>query len=67
MADNQDYTNGDRPPGTGNGRLPRARKSELAELRQAIGPDGVPDYTTLYYAEKRLLRKQTSPPCSMPA
>lgn len=44
-----------------------ARLSEWSELRQVLGLDEVPDYSTLCYAEHRLLKKASSPGCSMPA
>jgi hypothetical protein len=40
------------------------RLGEWAELRQVLGLKGVPDYTTLFYADQRLLKKTPSPPCS---
>ena len=33
---------------------------DFAELRQDLGPDKVPHYSTLCYAERRLLKKGTS-------
>lgn len=42
------------------------RLGEWAELRQALELSEVPDYSTLCYAEERLLKKRTSPPCSTP-
>src|SRR5215831_1833371 len=43
---------------------------DFAELRQDLGLEQVPHYTTLYYAARRLLKKGTSscsssrPPCA---
>ncbi len=42
------------------------RLSEWAELRRVLGLEQVPDYTTLYYADQRLLKKTASRPCSTP-
>ena len=43
------------------------RLSEWAELRQVLDLKDVPDYSTLCYAEERLLKKVTLPPFLMPA
>ena len=40
------------------------RLGEWAELRQVLGLKRVPDYSTLYYADRRLLKKTALPPCS---
>lgn len=42
----------------------QVRLSEWAELRQVLGLEQVPDYSTLCYAEQRLLKKSPSTPCS---
>ena len=40
------------------------RLSEWKELRDVIGIEHVPHFTTLIHAEKRLLKKRPSPLCS---
>jgi hypothetical protein len=42
------------------------RLAEWAELRAALGLEEVPDFSTLIYAEKRLLKKSPSPACWTP-
>ena len=43
------------------------RLSEWAELRAVLGLEKVPDFSTLIYAEKRLLKKVVSSTCSRPS
>ena len=45
----------------------QTRLAEWAELRAALELDGVPNYSTMCYADRRLLKKSTCPPCSTPA
>jgi len=40
------------------------RLAEWAELRAVLDLEQVPDFPTLIYAEKRLLKKMASRPCS---
>jgi hypothetical protein len=40
--------------------------SEWSDLRQTLGLTRVPNYSTLCYAERRLLKKTTSPGSSTP-
>lgn len=42
----------------------QVRLSEWAELREILGLERVPDYSTLCYADQRLLKKSPSTPCS---
>jgi hypothetical protein len=42
------------------------RLAEWAELRATLGLEAVPDFSTLIYAEKRLLKNNPSPACWMP-
>jgi len=42
----------------------QVRLAEWAELRQVLGLEQVPNYSTLCYADRRLLKKTPSPPCS---
>jgi hypothetical protein len=44
-----------------------ARLAEWAELRVVLGLKEVPDFSTLIYAEKRLLKKSASPACWTPS
>ncbi len=41
-----------------------ARLCEWGELRQVLGIERVPEFTTLIHAEKRLLKSRRSPRCS---
>ena len=43
------------------------RLAEWEELRDVLGLERVPDFSTLIHAEKRLLKKGRSPACSPPA
>lgn len=40
--------------------------SEWSDLREVLGLESVPHYSTLCYAESRLLKKGLWPPCSPP-
>jgi hypothetical protein len=42
------------------------RLAEWGELRATLGLEAVPDFSTLIYAEKRLLKNNPSPACWMP-
>jgi hypothetical protein len=43
------------------------RLAEWAELREVLGLQTVPDFSTLIYAEKRLLKNIPSPACWTPS
>ena len=45
----------------------QTRLAEWAELRDALELQHVPNYSTLCYADRRLLKKNTATPCSTPA
>ncbi len=45
----------------------QTRLGEWAELRQVLDLEDVPDYSTLCYADQRLLKKSVFPVCSTPA